>query len=109
MMTFTYILLWVLIGIYACGIIYNHKLKKGYEKLKVMADGRTKSADSLYEAAKEVLEDKPKIIAYDEILDAAEERHHIALTGEVLTSDLNRDFYKEVESILLETQEELNK
>lgn len=109
-MTFTYILLWVLIGIYACGIIYNHKLKKGYEKLKAMADGRTKSAEGLYEVAIEVLEDKPKIVAYDKILDAAEsayrKRHGVFYLD---TFKINEDFYKEVDRILLETQEELNK
>lgn len=109
MMTFTYVLLWVLIGANAIMIIYGNKQNKELKKDIDAANSLKQSANSLYEAAKEVLEDKPKIIAYDEILDAAEERHRIALTGEVLTSDLNRDFYKEVESILLETQEELNK
>ena len=90
MMTFTYILLWVLIGIYACGIIYNHKLKKGYEKLKVMADGRTKSAEGLYNAAMEVMTEKHKLIAYNNIKKILMKRSAAMQTNLHLITDINK-------------------
>lgn len=109
-MTFTYILLWVLIGANAVMLIAGRKQNKVMKEQVDYADRLQKSADSLYDSAMKVLvEEKPKISAYNQILDAAEEHYRISLTGEVLISDLDKEFHAQVEGILDNTQEELNK
>lgn len=92
MMTVTYILLWILIGIYACGIIYNHKLKKFYKHKEALADRHQKSADSLYDSAMKVLvEEKPKLIAYDSIRKTLMKRSVAMQTNLHLITDINKD------------------
>ena len=90
MITFTYILLWVLIGIYACGIIYNHKLENSYKKLKEMADRRQRSADELYNAAMDVMTEKHKLIAYENIRKILMKRSAAMQTNLHLITDINK-------------------